>query len=200
MPPNDPRLVPRQSPGMPSERWFGLPKWAVIAIGIVGLIVAYYVYKKSQANNTTTSTDVNPTTDAGLTAADVGGIPQDNSLGTVTDELALEQQIQAMQNSIAQLENSNGGNGAGLQGYHSGQTGGGPIPITNGPPNTPPGGSPGPVPGLPGQGAKTPVGIGGGSNVTNTWTNAVAGGVGPAYPSVPGGIGSVKVPGGRLTQ
>ena len=102
-PPKDPNKI------------MGLPKWAFWTVIALGLILAYYIWKRSSGSSGQTAADaVNPTTDAGLTAADVGGIPQDNSLGTVTDEMALEQQIQTLENSIAQLQASNNGNGGGV--------------------------------------------------------------------------------------
>lgn len=86
--------------------------WVVV---VLGLVLAYYIYRKSQNNANslaTTAAGTTPTdTTNGVTAADIGGTPADNSFATATDETALEEQIQQLQTSLAQLEEANGGNG-----------------------------------------------------------------------------------------
>lgn len=115
-PTTDPRVIPRQGPAGPSDRWFGLPKWAVILIGVAGLLLAWYLWKnkdnKSSLGSVPAGTE--PDTTNGVTAADIGGTPADNSFATNTDLTAIEQQIQQLQNSLFQLQQSNGGNGAGI--------------------------------------------------------------------------------------
>ena len=161
----------------------GLPKWAFFVIIAIGVVLAWYIYKRSQSSNAaslqTANAGTEPDTTNGVTAADIGGTPADNSFATQTDATALEEQIQAMQNSLFQLQQSVGGNGAGLPTTGpGGSTGGDPsgavtpggtmtgTPVVNpiptpfsGPPdtstNTPigtPGGRPIDVPGLPGSG------------------------------------------------
>lgn len=109
----------------------GMPKWVFFVIIAVGLVVAWYVWKRSQSTNAaslqTANAGTEPDTTNGVTAADIGGTPADNSFATQTDEMALEEQLQSMQNALFQLQQSNGGNGAGIN-------------------TTGPGGSPGPTP------------------------------------------------------
>jgi hypothetical protein len=104
----------------------GLPKWAFWVIMVLGVILAYYIYKHSTSSSGATLDNSAAGTTEGVTAADIGGTPADNSFATQTDQTALEEQIQSLQNSIAELEASNGGNGAGVT-------------------TTGPGGSPGPT-------------------------------------------------------
>ena len=106
----------------------GLPKWAFFVIIAIGLVLAWYIWKRSQANNAaslqTANAGAQPDTTNGVTAADIGGTPADNSFATQTDAQALEEQIQALQNSLFQLQQSNGGNGAGLPGGTTASPGG----------------------------------------------------------------------------
>jgi hypothetical protein len=96
--------------------------WGIIGAGVV--LFAYLWYRShNSANNAAAA---GPTDSSqGLTAADIGGTPADNSFATQTDQTALEEQIQQMQDALFQLQNSNGGNGAGLPGGNpGGHTGG----------------------------------------------------------------------------
>lgn len=123
------RMAPRPM-GNP-DKIMGMPKWAFYVVIVLGLILAYYIYKRSTAASSaslqTADAGTEPTTN-GLTAADIGGTPSDNSFATQTDEDALESQIQSLQSSYAQLAASNGGGGAGLQpGSPGGSVVNGPI-------------------------------------------------------------------------
>ena len=112
------RMAPRTTHVGDPDKIMGLPKplfWIMIALG---LLIAYYVFKhSSSATSTTPAQDSNATTN-GVTAADIGGTPQDNEFGTITDEEALQAQIQQMQNSINQLQGAPAGSttGAGVTG------------------------------------------------------------------------------------
>ena len=105
----------------------GLPKWAFFAIIIVGVVLAWYIYKRSQSSNAaslqTANAGTEPDTTNGVTAADIGGTPADNSFATQTDAQAIEEQIQSLQDSLFQLQQSNGGNGAGIPTGPGGATG-----------------------------------------------------------------------------
>ena len=105
----------------------GLPKWAFFAIIIVGVVLAWYIYKRSQSSNAaalqTANAGTEPDTTNGVTAADIGGTPADNSFTTQTDAQALEEQIQSLQDSLFQLQQSNNGNGAGITTGPGGATG-----------------------------------------------------------------------------
>ena len=109
----------------------GLPKWAFFVVIALGVVVAWYIYKRSQSANAaslqTANAGTEPDTTNGVTAADIGGTPADNSFATQTDEMAIEEQIQALQNSLFQLQQSNGGNGAGLPNGSSSTAGGGTV-------------------------------------------------------------------------
>lgn len=228
------RMAPRTGAGMGGDpnKIMGMPKWVFFAVIALGLILAYYIYKRSTSNSNSltsaaagTTVDDGTTDTSGLTAADIGGTPQDNSFATQTDQTALEEQIQQLQTTLSQLQSTNGGNGASV-GPNPPST----NPITN-PPHTEPGGNPGPVtegvgpnpPQFPPVRITTPItGSGGiGTPVMNpneprpvdipVWTNAITGGSGPTYPNsggIPlpphlGGViptAPVKVAGGRLTQ
>ena len=135
----------------------GLPKWAFFVIIAIGLVLAWYIWKRSQASNAaslqTANAGAQPDTTNGVTAADIGGTPADNSFATQTDAQALEEQIQALQNSLFQLQQSNGGNGAGLPNGRTASPGGSVTgqPITFPFPGVTPGGdsSGPPIPGQP---------------------------------------------------
>lgn len=111
----------------------GVKKPVFYAIVVGGLILAFYIWRRSKNNPNnlqTANAGAEPDTTNGVTAADIGGTPADNSFATNTDLTALEEQLQALQNSLFQLQQSNGGNGAGLPGGDPG-----------GVSTTPPGGS-----------------------------------------------------------
>ena len=89
--------------------------WVIIALG---LLLAFYIWRRSKNTSSSALTSANagaePDTTNGVTAADIGGTPADNSFATNTDLSAIEQQIQQLQDSLFQLQQSNGGNGAGI--------------------------------------------------------------------------------------
>lgn len=131
------RMAPRTGATMKDpNKIMGLPKWAFWAIIVVGLILAWYIWKRSQSQNAaalqTANAGAQPDTTNGVTAADIGGTPADNSFATNTDAMALEEQIQTLENSIAELEAA-----------HPGSTTGAGIPSTTTPNNYP---SPTPIP------------------------------------------------------
>jgi hypothetical protein len=73
--------MPPDAPKNPNKI-MGLPKWAFFLILAVGLILAYYLYKRNQTSqDQTANLGVSP--EPGLTAADIGGTPSD--LGTSYD-------------------------------------------------------------------------------------------------------------------
>lgn len=127
--PPDRMAVRNPGPMKDPNKIMGLPKWAFFVIIAIGLVIAWYVWKRSQSSNAaslqTANAGAQPDTTNGVTAADIGGTPADNSFATQTDETALEEQIQAMQNSLFQLQQSNGGNGAGVS---TTSPGGSPVP------------------------------------------------------------------------
>jgi hypothetical protein len=113
VPPN--RMTSVSGPGFKDpNKIMGLPKWAFWGVMVVGVILAFYIWKRSQNNAANTAANSNSDADQGLTAADIGGTPADNSFATNTDLTSLEEQIQQMEDSIAQLEASGGGGGAGI--------------------------------------------------------------------------------------
>jgi hypothetical protein len=129
------RMAPVSGPGFKDpNKIMGLPKWAFWAVIAVGVILAFYIYKKSQSNAANSAASTNSDADQGLTAADIGGTPADNSFATNTDLTSLEEQIQQMEDSIQQLEASGGGGGAGI-GPGNGSTGT-PYPVGIIPPTT----------------------------------------------------------------
>ena len=150
------RMTVRTGPMKDPNKIMGLPKWAFYVIIAVGLVLAWYIYKRStsasSASLQTANAGTEPDTTNGLTAADIGGTPSDNSFATNTDAMALEEQIQQLETSLAQLQGSGGGNGAGVG-----------VPVA--PPVTDPRGpNPQPVsaPGSPVVSSPSPVGSSGG--------------------------------------
>src|SRR5215475_276492 len=113
------RMAPRSGSVQPKDptKIMGVKKpvfWAIVALGAV---LAIYIYMRSK-NQSTSALDeadagAQPNTN-GVTAADIGGTPADNSFATQTDATALEEQIQQLQNALFQLQSTNGGNGAGI--------------------------------------------------------------------------------------
>jgi len=101
--------------------------WGILALGA---ILAIYLWMRSRNQNTSALQNANAGTQPdtnGVTAADIGGVPSDNSFETQTDAQSIEEQIQQLQDALFQLQSTNGGNGAGI----------------SPPPTTPPGGNPG---------------------------------------------------------
>lgn len=162
--------------------------WVIIALG---LVLAFYIWRRTknsgsdlQSANAGTQPDTN-----GVTAADIGGTPADNSFATNTDLTAIEQQIQQLEQSLFQLQQSNGGNGAGLPGGDVGGLSTTPNTGTNTTGGfTEPGGNPGPVIGD-GSGVNTPSG-------TPTGTSTPIPGIGtePIHYFGPGGAGIYTPP------
>jgi hypothetical protein len=125
-------MAPVSGPGFKDpNKIMGLPKWAFWGVMVVGVILAFYIWKRSQNSAADSAANSNSDADQGLTAADIGGTPEDNSFATDTDLTALEEQIQQMENSIQQLEASGGGGGAGI-GTTQGKTPVGIVPPTTG--------------------------------------------------------------------
>lgn len=132
------RMAPVRPAGDPNKI-MGVPKPVFYIVLILGLILAFYIWRRSKSNppasDVAAGTQPSDTTN-GVTAADIGGTPSDNSFATNTDMTAIEEQIKSLQDSLFQLQQSNGGNGAGLPDPSSGGTktpGGGiptPTPIT----------------------------------------------------------------------
>lgn len=116
------RMQPVKPAGDPNKI-MGLPKVAFWGIIIFGVILAFYIYKHSSSN---ANTSVAPTSaDQGVTSADIGGTPPDNSIAQNTDLTTLEEQILQLQNAMLQFEQNQGGTaGAGI---HPASSGGTPV-------------------------------------------------------------------------
>lgn len=106
------RMQPVRPAGDPNKI-MGLPKALFWGIIIVGIIIAFYLFKHSSSN---TNTSVAPTSaDQGVTSADIGGTPPDNSIAQNTDLTTLEEQILQLQNAMLQFEQNQGATaGAGI--------------------------------------------------------------------------------------
>lgn len=106
------RMAPVRQAGDPNKI-MGLPKWAFWGIIVVGIFLAFYIYKHSSQNANTSVAPTSP--DQGVTSADIGGTPPDNSIAQNTDLVTLEEQLLALQNSLLQYEqNQPGMAGAGI--------------------------------------------------------------------------------------
>lgn len=78
-----------------------IPKWVIWSVIALVIIVAYYLWKKRQANNDASIGPTDP--NQGLASAYIGGVPNDNSFATTTDLLGVQSQLSQMQLSMLQL-------------------------------------------------------------------------------------------------
>lgn len=103
------RMVPRNAgPIKDPNKIMGLSKPVFFIVVALGIVLAYIIYKRSQNSSAApATTDSN----AGLTAADIGGIPADNQFATENDATSLEGQIQALEASLAAAQALNDGSG-----------------------------------------------------------------------------------------
>jgi len=106
MPPETTSSSPPKDP----KKIMGMPKWAFWLILAVGLILAYYLYKRNQSASNNTAASLGVDSSQGLTAADIGGTPSDygtpydTSGGSTVDNSAqIDALGQQLQSSLSDL-------------------------------------------------------------------------------------------------
>lgn len=131
-PPSNRTVTPTTNP---QGRLFGLPKWVVVVIGILGVILAYYIYKHSQNSSSVSSStggvDENQLASdiAAQLAATLGGTPNSTDLNATspTDNSSLLAELAQQQAESLQLLQQLVNTGSGVGGTTS-PTGGGTVP------------------------------------------------------------------------